>query len=70
MGLGLIGVPLTAGFISKWYLILGAIDKGWWPLAIILLLTFLALVYIWRIVEAMYFRSAKIHQKLKKHLYQ
>ncbi|PPR79583.1 MAG: Na(+)/H(+) antiporter subunit D1 [Alphaproteobacteria bacterium MarineAlpha2_Bin1] len=57
-GLSLIGVPITAGFISKWYLILGAIDKGWWPLAIILLLTsLLALVYVWRIVEVMYFRS-------------
>ena len=57
-GLSLIGVPLTAGFISKWYLVLGAIDKGWWPLAIILLLTsLLALVYVWRVVEVMYFRS-------------
>ena len=29
-GLSLIGVPGTAGFISKWYLILGALDRGWW----------------------------------------
>ena len=24
------GIPLTAGFVSKWYLILGALDKDWW----------------------------------------
>ena len=30
-GLSLIGVPGTAGFISKWYLILAALEKGqWW----------------------------------------
>ena len=28
-GLSLIGVPLTAGFISKWYLILAALETGW-----------------------------------------
>ena len=29
-GLGLVGMPGTAGFISKWYLVLGALEKGWW----------------------------------------
>lgn len=27
-GLGLIGVPLTAGFVSKWYLVIAAIEKA------------------------------------------
>ena len=27
-GLSLIGVPLTVGFISKWYLVLGALEQG------------------------------------------
>lgn len=58
-GLSLIGVPLTAGFISKWFLILGAVNKGWWPLALLLLLTsLLSVIYVWRIVEAMYFKPA------------
>ena len=66
-GLSLIGVPLTAGFISKWYLILGAIDKGWWPLAFLLLLTsLLALVYVWRIVEIMYFSSHNKNIQVKE----
>ncbi len=56
-GLGLIGVPLTVGFISKWYLVLGAIDRGWWPVAVLILLSsLLAVVYVWRVVEVMYMR--------------
>ncbi|MDQ5911165.1 MAG: multicomponent Na+:H+ antiporter subunit [Pseudomonadota bacterium] len=58
-GLSLIGVPLTAGFISKWYLILGALEKGWWPVAVLILLTSLmAVIYIWRVVEVAYFKPA------------
>lgn len=56
-GLSLIGVPLTAGFVSKWYLVLAAIERGWWWLAVLILLSsLLAVVYIWRVIEAAYFR--------------
>ena len=56
-GLGLIGVPFTVGFISKWYLILGALERGWWPVAaLVVVSSLLALVYIWRFVETAYFR--------------
>ena len=24
--------PWTAGFFSKWYLMLGALEQGWWVL--------------------------------------
>jgi len=57
-GLSLIGTPLTAGFISKWYLINAAIEEPLLLLAI-LLSSVLALVYIWRIVEAAYFTDTK-----------
>ncbi len=33
-GLGLIGVPGTAGFVSKWYLVSAAVEQGWWWLAL------------------------------------
>lgn len=57
-GLGLIGFPLTAGFISKWYLISGALDAGFWGLAIIVLLgSLIALVYVWKIIEALFFHE-------------
>lgn len=57
-GLGLIGVPLTAGFISKWYLIRGALEQNWWPVAVLVLLSsLLALVYVWRVVETAFFKE-------------
>jgi multicomponent Na+:H+ antiporter subunit D len=57
-GLALIGVPGTAGFISKWYLALGALEKGWWWLvALIVASSLVSLVYIGRVVEAAYFRE-------------
>ena len=61
-GLSLIGLPLTVGFISKWYLILAALERGWWPIAgLILLSSLLAVAYIWRVVEAAYFREPATH---------
>src|SRR5690606_12247444 len=57
-GLSLIGVPLMVGFVSKWYLVLAALEKGWWPIAVFVLLgSLLAIVYIWRLVEAAYFQA-------------
>jgi len=58
-GLALIGVPLTSGFISKWYLVLAILEKDWWWLAVIVLFTsLLSVVYIWRVIEQMYLREA------------
>jgi multicomponent Na+:H+ antiporter subunit D len=58
-GLSLIGVPLTVGFVSKWYLVLAALEGGLWPVAVLILLSsLLAVVYIWRVVEVAYFRQA------------
>ena len=59
-GLSLIGVPGTAGFISKWYLITASFESGAMGIAlvvIILISSLMAVVYIWRIVESAYFRQ-------------
>jgi multicomponent Na+:H+ antiporter subunit D len=57
-GLNLIGVPLTAGFITKWYLIVAALERGLWPVALLTLFSsLLAVVYVWRVVEAAYFQE-------------
>ncbi len=57
-GCGLIGVPMTAGFVSKWYLVVGAMDDGLWYVAFTVLLGgMLALVYVWRLVEIIYFHK-------------
>ena len=56
-GLGLVGVPATAGFVSKWYLVLAALEKGWTGVALLILASSLiALVYVWRVVEVAYFQ--------------
>ena len=57
-GLSLIGVPGTAGFITKWHLILAAMEKGqWWLVVAILLSSLLAITYVWRFIEVAYFRE-------------
>ncbi len=57
-GLGLVGVPATAGFVSKWYLVLAALEKGWTAVAVLILVSsLLALVYVWRVVEIAYFQQ-------------
>ncbi len=56
-GLSLIGLPLTVGFVSKWYLVQAALEQDWWPVALLVMLSsLLAVAYVWRIVEAAYFR--------------
>ncbi|MFQ5936024.1 MAG: monovalent cation/H+ antiporter subunit D family protein [Acidiferrobacterales bacterium] len=67
-GLSLIGVPLTVGFISKWYLVLAALEAQLWGVAVLVLLgSLLAAVYVWRIVEAAFFqpppRRARAYQE-------
>jgi multicomponent Na+:H+ antiporter subunit D len=60
-GLSLIGVPGTAGFISKWYLITAALESGSWGPALVVIIiisSLMAVVYIWRIVEIAYFQPA------------
>ncbi|MBZ0147496.1 MAG: monovalent cation/H+ antiporter subunit D family protein [Pseudorhodoplanes sp.] len=57
-GFGLIGTPGTAGFISKWYLAIGALDKGWWPLVFaIVASSLIALVYVGRVLEMAWLRA-------------
>lgn len=57
-GLSLVGIPMTAGFISKWYLIQASIEKGWWYIAILIVASSLiAVIYIWRVIESAYFRD-------------
>ncbi len=60
-GLSLIGVPLTVGFVSKWYLVVALLDKGWWPVAVLVLISSLiAVIYVWRVVEWIYLTPPRI----------
>jgi multicomponent Na+:H+ antiporter subunit D len=55
-GLSLAGMPGTAGFIAKWYLLQGAILAGMWPVFVIIIISsLLTLIYVWRVVEVAFF---------------
>lgn len=54
--LSVVGIPPTAGFISKWYLILGNIEAGNYLYVVVLLVgAILAAVYCFRIIIYMFF---------------
>jgi len=58
-GLSLIGVPGTAGFISKVYFITAALERGMLGMALTALLlisSLIAVIYIGRVLEHAYFR--------------
>lgn len=58
-GLSIIGLPLTVGFVSKWYLVLAALELGWWPVALMIMASsLLAIIYIWRVIEIAYLKPA------------
>ncbi len=55
----MIGLPPTAGFFSKWYLVLGAVDAGRWPYVVVILVSsLLNAVYFFRILEKAWLRAA------------
>ena len=55
--LSFIGVPLFAGFVTKWYLSLGAIAVGaWWAVGVMLVSSLLNAAYWFEILHLAYFR--------------
>lgn len=66
--LSMIGVPPTAGFFSKWYLILGAIDGGQWGfMAALIFSSLVNAVLFFRIIEIGYFEPFKDHYGHEHH---
>jgi multicomponent Na+:H+ antiporter subunit D len=58
--LAMVGIPPTAGFFSKWYLLLGTVEGGNWVwFGVIILSSLLSAVYFFRVVE-MVFRDPEI----------
>ncbi|MCI4645835.1 MAG: monovalent cation/H+ antiporter subunit D family protein [Hyphomonadaceae bacterium] len=65
--LSLIGVPLTAGFQSKIMLLQAAFDSGWWWAAcVIVFSSVLAVIYMGRILEAVFFKAPENPRKVRK----
>jgi len=56
--LGMAGLPLVAGFVSKWYLLIGAIDAGTAVFAGVLFVSgLLNVAYFWPIVYQAFFQT-------------
>jgi multicomponent Na+:H+ antiporter subunit D len=56
--LSMIGMPPSAGFVTKWYLILAALDaQKYIFIGVIFFSTLLMIVYFWRVIEIMYIRA-------------
>ncbi|MEQ8484140.1 MAG: monovalent cation/H+ antiporter subunit D family protein [Pseudomonadales bacterium] len=54
----LIGIPGTAGFVSKWYLVSAAFAQGAVGIALVVVIvasSLMALAYLWRVLEPAYF---------------
>jgi multicomponent Na+:H+ antiporter subunit D len=57
-GFALIGTPGTVGFVSKWHLALGAIDRGSWLLVFLIIgSSIIAMVYLGRVLEIAWMRE-------------
>lgn len=61
--ISMVGVPPTAGFFSKWYLILGAINaQKWFFVAFLLLSSLMVAAAFFRIVQNNFFKPSESHQ--------
>jgi multicomponent Na+:H+ antiporter subunit D len=57
--LSLVGIPPASGFVSKWYLAVGSLERGSpWLLAVLLLSSLLTAAYLGPIVYKAYFEEA------------
>lgn len=66
--LSMIGVPPTAGFFSKWYLILGAIEAGSYHfMAALLVSSLVNVILFFRIIEIAYFEPMTDHHGGESH---
>ena len=55
-GLSMMGVPLTVGFISKWYISIGMLNAGMGYLVpVIIISSLLTAIYFWRVIVSIYF---------------
>jgi multicomponent Na+:H+ antiporter subunit D len=61
----MVGIPLTAGFVSKWYLALGALQAEHWTIVpVILISSLLTAIYFWRIIDNIYFDGHEVEGKI------
>lgn len=66
-GLSLIGMPLTAGFQSKWALLTALLDSGWGVGAVVVVVSsILAVIYMGRVLQAVFFEAPANPRKVRR----
>jgi len=56
LGIALIGLPPTVGFVGKWYIAIAAMDQGLWIVVLFVVVsTMLTLGYVVRFIDRLYF---------------
>jgi len=56
--MSMIGLPPTAGFFSKWYLVVGSVEAGAWGfVAVLVASSLLTAVYFFRVIEYAYLKE-------------
>jgi multicomponent Na+:H+ antiporter subunit D len=64
--LSMVGIPPTAGFFSKWYLVWGCVYNGNWVFAaVILISSLLNAVYFFRVLENVYIKKPPEDSKVE-----
>ena len=59
--LSLAGIPLTAGFFSKYFMLMGAMKNGqmFWLVIVGIVCAAISVYYYFRVIQSMYFRDAE-----------
>ncbi|MCL0049884.1 monovalent cation/H+ antiporter subunit D family protein [Thermodesulfovibrionales bacterium] len=58
IGLSMVGVPLTVGFVSKWHIAVGALKAGmWYIIPVIVASSLLTVFYFGKVIRNAYFAS-------------
>ena len=59
---GMAGIPLAAGFVSKFYIMIGALNADYWIFAVALVVSgVLNIAYLWPVVYTAFFESEDRH---------
>ena len=63
--LSLTGIPLSAGFIAKYYMLIGTVKNGnyFWLAIFAVLMAAISAIYYFRLIQAMYFKEGNAEAK-------
>jgi NADH-quinone oxidoreductase subunit N len=64
--LSLAGIPLTAGFFSKYYMLVAAMKTGqmFWLVIVAVVCAAISVYYYFRVIQSMYFKEAEVTPSL------